>query len=74
MPMYVHPAKTKTCVLCNRWTGSANLQFKSPSVGLEYDGQVNAKCAATNSTVKSQSTQANHCKHFDFNEKARSLL
>ena len=69
---YAHPARQKRCAFCNRWTGNANLKFKNPAIGFEFD-RVTGKCAKNNGFYSSI-TSADRCEYYDPNMEARKLL
>jgi len=71
---FAHPARTKLCVFCNRWTGNANLKLKNPNVGYEFNGSTLGKCSRNNGTFPANSRIADKCEFYDPSMEARRLL
>ena len=67
-----HPKNTKKCAFCRKWDGDANLVFKSPQVGFQYDLGKYAKCMKNGSTQPSGGGTV--CNYYEPLEKVKALL
>ncbi len=55
-----HPRTVKKCVFCKRWSGDANMIFKSPQSGFQFDLGVYGRCMANNSNQPSSGSCSNY--------------
>ena len=68
-----HPKKGSKCAFCKRWNGDANLVFKSPHTGFEYDGAGTfGICMITNGSKPSSGGAG--CKHYEPSVEANRVL
>lgn len=45
--VHLHPKHYKNCVFCEYWNGNADLVFKTPAMGYEFENSVVGKCMKT---------------------------
>ena len=67
-----HPKKLQRCAFCKKWTGDANLVFKNPISGFQFEGDSKGKCMVDNSTKSS--VLGGGCKHYEPSVDASRLL
>ena len=68
----LHPKNVKRCAFCKRWDGDANLVFKSPQAGYQFESSVYGKCFKNNS--KQLASGGVNCKDYEPSPEANKLL
>ena len=67
-----HPNNGTKCVFCKKWTGDANLTFKSKIAGYQYTAGVYGKCMYGGGNQPS--TGGANCRNYEPSYEASRLL